>query len=137
MAGSKAAAIPTSAKSCGRSLGPCAAVWARMTYLVALGALACGGIVALGDLEAVDLAGVYGLPTDDPDASLAIAAVTLRPGFELDAGALATALGALDEGERPDVVHVVDEIPVTTWYRPNAAALRAADPPARVGTREV
>ena len=27
-------------------------------------------------------------------------------------------------------MRVVDEIPVTTWYRPNAAALRAAGAPA-------
>ena len=43
---------------------------------------------ALGDLDAIDLAAVYGVPTGDPEASLAVAAVTLRPGFELGAGDL-------------------------------------------------
>ncbi len=84
---------------------------------------------ALGDLDAIDLAAVYGVPTGDPEASLAVAAVTLRPGLELDAEDLSGALAVLAESERPDLVHVVDEIPVTTWYRPNAAALRAAGAP--------
>ena len=84
---------------------------------------------ALGDLDAVDLAAVYGVPSADPDASLAIAAVTVRPGFELDPAAVAAALETLDDAEQPDLVHVVDDIPVTTWYRPNPAALRAAGSP--------
>ncbi len=87
-------------------------------------------IDALGDVDAVDLAAVYGVPTDDPDASLAIAAVTLLAGGDLDGEQLGAALGDLAEAERPDLVRVVDEIPVTTWYRPNAAALRAAGAPA-------
>ena len=70
------------------------------------------------------------MPTDDPDASLAIAAVTLLAGGDLDGEQLGAALADLAEAERPDLVRVVDEIPVTTWYRPNAAALRAAGAPA-------
>ncbi len=82
---------------------------------------------ALGDIEAVDLAVVYGA------AGQAIAAVTVRRGFELDAEAVADALAALPAPERPDLVHVVDEIPVTTWYRPNTAPLRAAGVPGGEG----
>jgi putative long chain acyl-CoA synthase len=78
---------------------------------------------ALGDIDAIDLAAVYGV------AGLAVAALTLREGFELDLAQLDDALRALDEDARPDLVNVVDEIPVTTWYRPNASALRAAGVP--------
>ena len=84
---------------------------------------------ALGDLDAVDLAAVYGVPAPGGERSLAVAAVTARPGFELDAAAIADALAPLEPAQRPDLVHVVDEIPVTTWYRPNTAALRAAGVP--------
>jgi putative long chain acyl-CoA synthase len=84
---------------------------------------------ALGDLEAIDLAVVYPAPAPDSEYALAVAAVTVRPGFELDPGAVDAALAALPDAERPDVVHVVDEIPVTTWYRPNTAELRAAGIP--------
>jgi putative long chain acyl-CoA synthase len=84
---------------------------------------------ALGDLEAVDLAVVYGVPDPDSEQQLAVVAVTLQPRRQLDGEALASALSALDEGERPDIVHVVDEIPVTTWYRPSATSLRAAGVP--------
>ncbi len=92
-------------------------------------------IDALGDLEAIDLAVVYGVP--DPDAgadrALAIAAVTLLRRGELDDELLAEALSGLPAAERPDLVHVVDEIPVTTWYRPAAGSLRAAGVPGGAG----
>ncbi len=95
---------------------------------------------ALGDLDAVDLAVVYGVPAPAPDSDLelAVAAVSLRRGRELDGESLAAALAVLDADERPDVVHVVDEIPVTTWYRPSAAELRSAGIPEgdRVWRRE-
>ena len=88
---------------------------------------------ALGDLAAVDLAVAYGL-RPDPDrarAQLAVGAVTLRAGEELEARALSHAMHARPRGQRPPIVHVVGEIPVTTWYRPIAAPLRDAGlPPA-------
>lgn len=79
---------------------------------------------ALGDLDAIDLAVVYGVPDPAGDRQLAVAAVTLREGHGLDPAELADALGHLPADERPDIVHVVPEIPVTTWYRPNTAPLR-------------
>ncbi len=88
-------------------------------------------IDALGDLDAVDLAVVYGVPAPGSEHSLAIAAVTVRRGFELDAAAVSEAMAALPGELRPDIVHVVDEIPVTTWYRPSTAILRAAGVPER------
>jgi putative long chain acyl-CoA synthase len=78
---------------------------------------------ALGDVEAIDLAAVYGVD------SLAVAAITVRDGFELEPRHVGEALEVLVEEARPDLVHVVDEIPVTTWYRPNTSALRAAGVP--------
>jgi putative long chain acyl-CoA synthase len=84
---------------------------------------------ALGDLDAVDLGVVYGVPDPDSDFELAVAAVSLRSGRELDGESLSAALAVLGSDERPDIVHVVDEIPVTTWYRPSAGELRAAGTP--------
>ncbi len=84
---------------------------------------------ALGDLDAIDLAVVYGVPAAKSGFELAVAAVSLRRGRELDSESLTTALSVLEKAERPDIVHVVDEIPVTTWYRPSATELRAAGVP--------
>ncbi|HYZ79951.1 MAG TPA: acyl-CoA synthetase, partial [Solirubrobacteraceae bacterium] len=85
---------------------------------------------ALGDLPAVDLAVAYGLRPSPDQPELAVAAVTLRPGHELSAEAISRALAELEDGHRPAVVQVVDEIPVTTWYRPLTAPLREAGLPA-------
>ena len=95
-------------------------------------------IDALGDLDAVDLAVVYGLAEPGTGRALAVAAITLRPGFGLQAEALSAALATLEPEARPDLVAVVDEIPVTTWYRPSASALREAGVPTgdRVWRRE-
>ena len=88
---------------------------------------------ALGDLDAIDLAVVYGVPAEGAEASLAIAAVTLLDGAEVDGEDLAAALSVVPADERPDLVTVVDDIPVTTWYRPSTAALRDAGVPAGAG----
>ena len=84
---------------------------------------------ALGDVDAIDLAVVYGVPESGAEICLAIAAVTVRDGFELTPGAVAGALDVIDANERPDIVDVVKEIPVTTWYRPIATKLQAAGMP--------
>ena len=82
---------------------------------------------ALAGLPAVDLSVVYGV--DGPDGALAITAVTVRDGHELTPVDLSAALSNVEAGCRPDVVQVVDEIPVTTWYRPMIGDLRAAGVP--------
>jgi putative long chain acyl-CoA synthase len=87
---------------------------------------------ALGELPAVDLAVAYGLDVPGREHELVVAAVTLRPGHSLDATSLGDALQRLPAPGRPDVVHVVDEIPVTTWYRPLTGPLRAAGIPPTV-----
>jgi putative long chain acyl-CoA synthase len=84
---------------------------------------------ALGDLPAVDLSVAYGLRPSDDKPELAAAAVTLQPGGELSAETISQALAELEDGHRPALVQVVDEIPVTTWYRPLTAPLRKAGLP--------
>ena len=37
---------------------------------------------------------------------------------------------ALPANERPAIVHVIDELPVTTWFRPRTGLLRDAGLPA-------
>jgi putative long chain acyl-CoA synthase len=80
---------------------------------------------ALGNLPAVDLATAYGLKTDFSDDEVAVAAVTLSAGAKLTPRDLIAVLGAVPFHERPLIVRVVDSIPVTTWYRPLTAPLRA------------
>jgi putative long chain acyl-CoA synthase len=89
---------------------------------------------ALNQLPAVDLAVVYGLPAagsgpGSASAQIAVAALTLRDGHELLQRDLAGALAALEPAARPDLIHVVSQIAVTTWYRPTVAELVAASVP--------
>lgn len=78
---------------------------------------------ALAVLPAIDLSAVYGV--DGPDGALAVTALTLRDGHELTPADLTAAMAVVEAGCRPDIVHVVDVIPLTTWYRPITAGLRA------------
>lgn len=84
---------------------------------------------ALGDLPAVDLVVAYGVPLEGSEHSLAVAAVTLRGERELRPRDIADALRGLPSEQRPRIVHVVDTIPVTTWFRPVTAPLRVAGIP--------
>ncbi len=84
---------------------------------------------ALGDLSAVDLVVAYGLRPGGGPPELAVAAVTLRSGHTLTAEALTEAVGEVDQRDRPAVVQVVDEIPVTTWFRPLTRPLLQAGLP--------
>ncbi len=77
---------------------------------------------ALGDLRAVDLSIAYGVPANGGE--VALAALSLREGKELDGADLDGALATLAPEHRPSVIRVVDEIPVTTWYRPLSGPLR-------------
>jgi putative long chain acyl-CoA synthase len=84
---------------------------------------------ALSELPAVDLAIAYGLRVSDATAELPVAAVTLCPAHTINAESLSRALAELPEGHRPAVVHVIDEMPVTTWFRPITRPLRGAGLP--------
>ncbi len=83
---------------------------------------------ALASLPAVDMAVAYGVGAED-GPELAVAAITLRSGGELRPKDIAGAMRRLDRVQRADIVHVVDEIPVTTWFRPLTAPLREAGIP--------
>ena len=84
---------------------------------------------AIGDVPAVDLAVAYGVPVNGSDHEVPVAAVTLREGDELHAKDIAAAMRGLAPGQRPAIVHVVEKIPVTTWWRPITAPLREAGIP--------
>jgi len=84
---------------------------------------------ALGDLDAVDLALAYGIASQRGGPELAVAAVTLRAGATLAAREVSRALSALSPDRRPAIVHVVEHIPVTTWFRPRSDQLREAGIP--------
>jgi putative long chain acyl-CoA synthase len=95
---------------------------------------------ALGALDAVDLVACY--PAIDPagGSTVARAAVTLRGTHELTAASLDRALRGLEPGLRPDEVHVIDDMPTTSWFRPSVHALQtrrstAAEPSWRLDRR--
>lgn len=77
---------------------------------------------ALGDIDAVDLAVVFGLPVGS--GVRAAAAVSVRPGFRLAPGDVTDALAGLVADQRPDLVFVVADIPRSASFRPLAAAVR-------------
>jgi putative long chain acyl-CoA synthase len=85
--------------------------------------LPAGTRFCLGTIPAVDLIVAYGVPLGD--AKALVAAVTLRPGAELDAGDLDRAFERLPRVQRPAYVQVVRSIPVTTWHRPVWRTLQA------------
>ena len=84
---------------------------------------------ALWMLDAVDLAVCFGVTVTGAKGAVAIAAVTVREGHELNAEDVSDALDVLPFEQRPRYVRVVDEIPVTTWYRPVVGPLRALGVP--------
>jgi putative long chain acyl-CoA synthase len=84
---------------------------------------------ALGELPAVDLAVAYGVRPARHSHELAVAAVTVRRGDQLGAREVGDALRVLAPRERPAIVRVVKQIPVTTWFRPLTAPLVRAGIP--------
>lgn len=82
---------------------------------------------AVGRIPAIDLAATYGV--DAPGGTLAVTAVTLRPGASVTAADLTEAVTGMPVGPAPDVIHVVPELPLTATYRPTVTSLRAAGLP--------
>jgi putative long chain acyl-CoA synthase len=80
---------------------------------------------ALGMLDEVDLVACYPVTNPMSGETSARAAVTLRPGLELTTAKLNRALESITVHERPAQVHVVDAIPVTSWFRPSISGLHA------------
>lgn len=82
---------------------------------------------AIGALPAVDLAVTY--PLQVPGGTLAVTAITLRPGMSVTVADLADAVTGMPVGLPPDVVHVVDHLPISASYRPTVSSLKAAGLP--------
>ena len=82
---------------------------------------------AAGAITAVDLAVTY--PLKVPGGTLAVTALTLRPGMNVTVADLSEAFASMPAGLPPDVVHVVPELPVSASYRPTVSAVRAAGLP--------
>lgn len=78
---------------------------------------------ALGDLPEVDLAVLYGVSA--ATGPIAVAAVSRWGSTAITADDVGGALASVPPTGRPDIVHVVDDIPVTNWYRPDATGFAA------------
>ncbi|WP_072691185.1 acyl-CoA synthetase [Rhodococcus marinonascens] len=87
---------------------------------------------ALVSLGRVDLAVAYGVEVGG--VALAVAAFTLLDGRVPRVAEISDALGVLPLELRPDIVHVVADIPLGSSYRPCAEGLRAGGLP-KPGTR--
>jgi putative long chain acyl-CoA synthase len=85
---------------------------------------------SLYGLPSVDLVVAYGLIPAGSEREIAVAAVTLREGRGLKARDVTGALAALPPQERPAIIHVVDEIPLTAWFRPLTGPLKERGIPA-------
>ena len=83
----------------------------------------------LGDVAGVDLVAVYGVRPDAEADEVVLAAVTERTGDEITPASLTAAVMALPAHHRPAVVHVIDAMPRTTWFRPRKVPLREAGLP--------
>jgi putative long chain acyl-CoA synthase len=91
---------------------------------------------ALESIDAVDCAVAY--PVERDGATLAVAAVTQRAGHKaLSSAALTAAFAHAGDEAAPDVVRVVEEIPLSEWFRPQPAHLRSAGIPAATADRPV
>ncbi|MCB0947317.1 MAG: hypothetical protein KDB49_21205, partial [Mycobacterium sp.] len=64
-----------------------------------------------------------------PGGTVAVTAITLRPGRTVTVADLTEAVAAMAVGLPPDVVHVVPDLPLSASYRPTVSALRAAGLP--------
>ena len=76
---------------------------------------------ALGDLPQVDLAVLY--EVTGAAGPVAVAAVSKWGSEAITAADIGGALASVPSAARPDIVHVVGDIPVTNWYRPDARKL--------------
>lgn len=82
---------------------------------------------SIGAIAAVDLAVTY--PLQVPGGTLAVTAITLRPGMNVTAADLSEAVSGMPAGLPPDLVHVVSDLPLSASYRPTVSALKAAGLP--------
>lgn len=81
----------------------------------------------LGEMPQVDLAVAYGVPAGE--RQVAVAAITVRDGRVPSVAEITAALGQLPIAQCPDIVHVVDRIPLGPSYRPSSSALQSTGLP--------
>ncbi len=82
--------------------------------------------VLTSELDVLDLVAVYGVRLPDRECEIPVAALTLRPGAKLDPVVLRRTVRAhLREPERPVVVRLVDELPMTAGHRTRKRVLRS------------
>jgi putative long chain acyl-CoA synthase len=81
---------------------------------------------AFGRCAAIDLPVVYGIRPAAGAPEVLVMAVQVRQGHDLGAEDLTAVARDLAPTARPDLVHVVDGIPLTTWFRPRKVPLRVA-----------
>lgn len=77
---------------------------------------------AVGRLGAVDMAVTYGVQANG--ATLAVTALSLRPGGSVPSADLSEALAELPVGNAPDIVHVAADMTLSATYRPLAGPLQ-------------
>ncbi len=82
---------------------------------------------AIGAISGVDLAATY--PIEVAGGTLAVTAITLRPGMNVTVADLTDAVAKMPVGLAPDIVHVVPDLPLSASYRPTVSKLRAAGLP--------
>ncbi|MGH3582645.1 MAG: AMP-binding protein, partial [Mycobacterium sp.] len=82
---------------------------------------------AVSQVGSVDLSVTYRLEVQD--RTVAVTAVTLRPGGSVPSAELSEALAALPVGASPDIVYVVPQMTLSASYRPLVGPLRAAGIP--------
>ncbi|WP_179472229.1 acyl-CoA synthetase [Mycolicibacterium vinylchloridicum] len=82
---------------------------------------------AVTRIDAVDLAATYGVEV--PGGTIAVTAISLRPGMTVSAEDLTDAFASMPVGPPPDVVHVVPDFPLSATYRPTVSALKAEGVP--------
>ena len=82
---------------------------------------------ALGDLPEVDQAVLYEVA--GAAGPIAVAAVSLWDSEPVAGADIAGALASVPADAQPDIVHVVTDIPVTNWYRPDPRTLASAGLP--------
>lgn len=78
---------------------------------------------AISLITSVDLAATYGV--SGAAGTVAVTAITLRPGMSVTVADLSEALSEVAFGLPPEVVHVVPSLPLSASYRPTVSALRS------------
>jgi hypothetical protein len=77
------------------------------------------------EVDAIDLAAVYGLKLPGLEHEVPSAAITLRPGEELDPASLRRAVRRrLKDIDRPVLVRLVSDLPLTAGHRVRKRSLR-------------